>query len=120
MWKSGTAKALGMDERTDLSKGLPLEVAGSNSEDVGQKLLFQAITAVPPRSSNQVDRGNHSVAIVDMIKELGPCDVIEGILAVQITAVQDAIMDCLTRGMQATDDKVRDQNLKNAVRLMGQ
>ena len=109
-----------MDERTDLSKGLPLEITGSKSQDVAWKFFYQAMNAAPLNSSNNRGRGDHAVAIVDTIRGLGPCDVIEGMLAVQLTAVQDAIMDCFARAASTENDQERDRNLRTANKLISQ
>ena len=58
-------------------------------------------------------------AAMAMLEAIGPQDGIEGLLAVQMTATHNAVLECLRRAMlDGEHPAVREQSLKHAAKLL--
>jgi len=73
-----------------------------------------------PAGTDEVERHARIAAAQSRLRDVGPADGIEAMLACQMVATHEAALECLRRS-SAPDgtEELRDQNLKHAERLLG-
>ena len=93
---------------------------GSFDMDVHHTLLSQLFLTLDIENGKSDETvGQRLRAAMAVLREIGPLDVVEGMLGVQMAATHNTAMDCLRRAaVPDVSDDVRDRNLKSATKLL--
>ncbi len=93
------------------------DLGGSDSGILNYVLLQRALEALPSNTA-EAEREALPQAALDALRNIGPRDAIEGMMAVQIVATHFAAMDCLRRAhIEDQSFDVRRENLNQATKL---
>jgi hypothetical protein len=105
----------------DTPTGVRLKAATGTNDPGLQEVLVRQVQDTMPASpwGNATSDASLSEAAVVALREMGPQDTVEGMLAGQFVAVHCSIMDCFRRAASAgASPEVRDMNLRHGEKLM--
>jgi hypothetical protein len=94
------------------------QALGTDDRDAGFLLLAQAVLA-KPRLCVNTNLLENIAAVHAVLRSIGPQDKLEGVLAVQMTAVHNLAMDLLLRASRADESpEVVEANVNRAYKLL--
>lgn len=93
------------------------QALGTDDFDAGFVLLAQAILAKPYLCVN-TDLQENIAEVHAVLRSIGPQDKLEGVLAVQMTAVHNLAMDLLLRASRAESPEVVEASVNRAYKLL--
>lgn len=119
--KQRSDKSRGAGRVTPVTPGEAQTATGSSDANLQTVRLNEVIGSLwLPNEAPEEQQVEVVHAALAALKEIGPQDAVEGMLATQIVGVHTAAMDCLRRAMiPGQRFEAREQNLKHAGRLTG-
>lgn len=96
------------------------DATGTDNPVLQERLLQQVYDSLwLPEGLNEDERKARIQSAIYMLQGIGPADQVEGMLATQMVATHNAVLECLRRAMIPTQSlQGRDQNLKHATKLL--